>query len=231
MPSSRNPGRTAGWLYLFIIVVGGFSLIYPGRLIAPGDPAATARLVLAHETMFRLAIVSGVLSYVAFIFLGLALYRLFERFDRAQAALMVAFVGVMVMLGLALMVNDVAALAVLNGSDILGAFTEAQRQAMAMMFFRVGNRGTLIAETFWGLWLLPLAVLVIRSRALPRLIGVVLILAGLGWLTASVTGLLLPEYAQAVGPFVRVVTAGEMVFMLWLVIRGSRVVDTGRTAE
>jgi hypothetical protein len=187
--------------------------------------------VLAHETMFRLAIVSGVLSYVAFIFLGLALYRLFERFDRAQAALMVAFVGVMVMLGLALMVNDVAALAVLNGSDILGAFTEAQRQAMAMMFFRVGNRGTLIAETFWGLWLLPLAVLVIRSRALPRLIGVVLILAGLGWLTASVTGLLLPEYAQAVGPFVRVVTAGEMVFMLWLVIRGSRVVDTGRTAE
>jgi hypothetical protein len=55
---------------------------------------------------------------------------------------------------------------------------------------------------------------------------VVLILAGLGWLTASVTGLLLPAYAQAVGPFVRVVTAGEMVFMLWLVIRGARVPES-----
>jgi hypothetical protein len=227
---TRDPGRTAGWLYLFVIVVGGFSLIYPGRLIVPGDPTATASRVLASETMFRLAIVSGVISYVAFIFLGLALQRLFERVDRGLARLMVAFVGVMVVLGLALMVNDVAALAVLHGSDILGAFTEAQRQALAMMFFRVGGRGTLIAETFWGLWLLPLAMLVMRSRALPRVIGVLLILAGVAWLADSFTGLLLPEWAKTIAPFVRILTAGEIVFTLWLLIRGARVPETAPAA-
>ena len=77
------------------------------------------------------------------------------------------------------------------------------------------------AEIFWGLWLFPLAILVYRSRFLPRFLGVWLVLNGLAYLAMSFTGLLLPQYAETVGRLTVPALFGELALMLWLVIRGA----------
>jgi hypothetical protein len=75
---------------------------------------------------------------------------------------------------------------------------------------------------FWGLWLFPLALLVYRSRFLPRLLGVWLALAGLAWVILSLTGILWPEYQDKVNTYLQPAIFGEIVFMLWLLIRGAK---------
>lgn len=231
MPLTRNPGRAIGWMYLSITLLGIFALMYPSRLFVPGDPAATASRMLANETLYRLTIVAGLVSSVVFIFLGRALYRLFRDVDPAQATLMLTLIVMMLTIGIALTANDLAAITVLRGTDILHAFTEAQRQGLAMMLWRAGSQGTLIAEIFWGLWLFPLGVLVMRSGFVPRILGVLLILNGVAYLVASFTGMLLPTYGKLVNQWARIPETGELWFTLWLLIRGARAPEPARTAE
>jgi hypothetical protein len=79
-----------------------------------------------------------------------------------------------------------------------------------------------VAELFWGLWLFPLALLVYRSRFLPRFLGVWLALAGTGWVILSLVSLLLPQYQDKVYRYTQPAVIGEIVFMLWLLIRGAK---------
>src|ERR1035437_10477402 len=91
-----------------------------------------------------------------------------------------------------------------------------------MLFLRVHDQETLAAMIFWGLWLVPLGILMYRSRFLPCFLGVWLIVNGLAPLANSFTGLLLPHYANAVGTFTLPALTGEVAFVLWLLIRGAK---------
>jgi hypothetical protein len=93
-----------------------------------------------------------------------------------------------------------------------------------MLFLKINDYGTLILETFWGLWLLPLAILVYRSRFLPRFLGVWLIITGFFYLVLSFTSLLLPQYKGMVlnSAFALPAELGEVAFMLWLLIKGAK---------
>ena len=102
----------------------------------------------------------------------------------------------------------------------MSAFDKPQRDALAMLFLRVHDQETLAAMIFWGLWLIPLGILVYRSRFLPRFLGVWLIVNGLAHLANNLAGLLLPHYANAVGNFIFPALTGEVAFVLWLLIRG-----------
>jgi hypothetical protein len=84
------------------------------------------------------------------------------------------------------------------------------------------NHGFAAAEIFWGLWLFPLGLLVYRSRFLPRFLGVWLGLAGVAWLTLSLTGILLPQYQNKVYSMSQPAFFGEVALMLWLSIKGAR---------
>jgi len=90
MSSARNPGRVAGFIYLLLSVIAPFRLMYiPNALFGRGNATATANNIVAHETLFRLGIVSDLISGVIVIFLALALYRLFKGVDQNLAVLMV----------------------------------------------------------------------------------------------------------------------------------------------
>ena len=91
-----------------------------------------------------------------------------------------------------------------------------------MLFLNLHHHGFVVAEIFWGLWLFPLALLVYRSRFLPRFLGVWLALAGVAWVLLSLTGVLLPQYYGKVYTFTQPAFFGEIAFMLWLVIKGAR---------
>jgi hypothetical protein len=222
MRLTSDPGRQAGILYFFMILLGAFSILYvPSKLVVPEDATATAKNILASETIYRLSVVAGLISAVVFVFLARALYRLLKDVSKAHASLMVTLVMVSVAIGFALTVNDVAAVTVLRGTDFLSGFDQAQRETFAMLFLHLSSQGMLVAQIFWGLWLFPFGVLVMRSGFLPRILGVLLIVNGIALLVASLTGLLLPTYAGAVNRIVFVAELGEMWMMLWLLIRGA----------
>ena len=150
----------------------------PGKLIVDGNAAATANNVVASETLFRLGIAGNPIGQAGFIFVALALYELLKGVNQQLAALMVILIVVSIPISFLNEVNSIAALLLVRGGKFLAIVEKPQRDALAMLFLNLHNRGFTVAETFWGLRLFPLGLLVYRSRFPPRFLGVWLIIAG-----------------------------------------------------
>jgi Domain of unknown function (DUF4386) len=224
MNSTKKTARLAGVLYLVNGVTGFFSIIYvPGRLIVSGNAAATANNILASESLFRLGIVSELICAAEFVFLLWVLYRLLGALNKTYASLMVILGLVSIPIMCVNSLNEIAALALLHGADFLSVFDQPQRQALAMHFLNLHGEGFGVAGIFWGLWLFPFGILVIKSGFLPRILGVLLIAACFGYLADSLTSLLLPAYEDVVGRIANIpLTLGEPAIMLWLLIKGAK---------
>lgn len=222
MNSTKRNARVAGLLYL-LLGTSIVNLIYvPRTLIVRGNATATANNILAHETLFRLGIVSGLFSAVAFIFVVLALYRLLKGVNQNRAVLMVIFVLISVAISFVNELNNVAALLLVRGADFLSVFRPEQLHATAMLFLRLHGYGSAVNSIFWGLWLFPFGLLVYRSGFIPRILGVWLIINCFGYLATSFTALLLPHYQEAVFRAVMPALLGEAAILLWLLIIGAR---------
>jgi hypothetical protein len=223
MRSTHNPGRVAGLWYLLLCLIGPLRLIYiPNKLFVPGNASATVSNIAAHEWLFRFGVVSDLVCAVILIFLVLAFYRLFNGVDRNLAVLVVIFGGVMpAVINFVSVVSDSAALLAVRGGDFLSAFDKPQRDALAMLFLTLRDQQNTAAEILWGLWLLPLAILVYRSRFLPRFLGVWLVINGFAYLILSLAGLLLPQYQDKVFIYSQPALFGEIALMLWLLIKGA----------
>ena len=225
MHPTDKAARVAGVLYLLLVVAAPFRLIYiPSTLFVRGNATATANNIAAHESLFRLGIVTDLFCGTILIFLVLALYRLFKGVDQNHAVLMVIVGGVMpAIIDFLNVLNDAAALVLVRGADFLSVFDKPQRDALAMLFLRLHQQEIVAAEILWGLWLFPLALLVYRSGFLPRFLGVWLTVNGFAYLAMSFTGLLLPHYEDIVSNIAFPALLGEIAFMLWLLIKGAKV--------
>src|SRR6266576_736999 len=220
----KKAARIAGAIYLSMVITGPFSLIYvPSKLIVRGDAAATAQNVLAHETMFRLAILADLVGQVIFICLAIALYRLLSGVNKTWAGLMVGFVLVSAAVGFFNTLNDIAALTLFRGADFLTVFDKPQRDALGMLFIRLHSQGIFIDEIFWGLWLFPFGLLVFRSGFLPRFLGIWLMINCFGYVALSVIALFFHSYYNAAFGYLQPVLFGELAIMLWLLIKGAKV--------
>jgi len=224
MNSTHNPGRVAGFWYLLLTVIAPLRLMYiPSKLFVHGNAAATVNNIATHEWLFRFGIVGDLICGVILIFLVLAFYRLFKGVDQNLAVLVVILGGVMpAIIDFVSVVNDAAALMLVRGSDFLPVFDKPQRDALAMLFLNLRDHQNTAAEILWGLWLFPLAILVYRSRFLPRFLGVWLIVNGFAYVIISLTGELLPQYQNRVFTISTPALFGELAIMLWLVIKGAK---------
>ncbi len=221
--SVQRTARTAGLLYLILAVCGGFAEFFVRQsLVVAGDAAATAANILGAQPLFRLGIVAELVGQVAFVLLVLTLYRVLKPVGRNLAQVMVAFVLVAVTITALNMLNQFAALHVLTGGTGLAAFDPAQQQALAMTFLDLHHAGYLIAQVFFGLWLLPLGLLIYRSGFLPKFIGALLMLAAAGYVADVATFFLAPGFGLVLSEFTFV---GELALMLWLLVMG---VNVGR---
>jgi hypothetical protein len=222
-PTNRT-ARIAGLLYVFTGITGAFNLMYvPNTLIVPGNATATGHNILASEMLFRLGSVSALISGTAFILLVWTLYRLLNGVSQKHALLMVSLVLVSVAITFLNEVNNIAALTLFRGPDFLAVFDKPQRDALAMLFLRLHDYGNFVNEILWGLWLFPFGVLVMRSRFLPRILGVLLIVNCFAYVAASLIALLLPIYANVVFRAILPALLGEAWIMLWLLIKGVKV--------
>jgi Domain of unknown function (DUF4386) len=220
----KKNARVAGLLDLLSGIPAVFSYQYvPGALIVRGDAAATAERVTTSEWLLRFGIASELISSILFIFLVLALYRLFKGVDRGLASLMVILVLVSIPISFVNVLSEIAAVTLLTRADLLSVFDKPQLDALASMFLGLHGQGLAVVSIFWGLWLLPLGVLVMRSGFAPRVIGVLLIPAGLAYVIASATNILPPPFATVVSRLAPIPEGlGEVPMLLWLLITGMR---------
>ena len=232
MNSTKKMARVAGLLYLFMAITGAFGVLYiPSTLIVPANAAATADNILRSEVLFRVGIVSELVAAVLFIFLVVLLYRLFSAVNSTHASLMVMLALVSVAIAFFIVLNEIAALALFRGADFLSVLDKPQRNAMAMLFLDLHRYGFVVNGIFWGLWLFPFGVLVMRSALVPRILGVLLIIACFGYLAWSLTELLLPRYASVVGGIATIPEGiGELSIMFWLLIVGVKDQPLGDSA-
>jgi Domain of unknown function (DUF4386) len=172
MTSLSKNARVAGLLYILGSLLGVVRLIYiPNTLLVHGNAAATANNIAAHESLFRLGIVSYLLGGALWVFVTLALYRLLKGVDRVLAVLMVILGGLMVTpIFFVNSMNDAAALLLARGVDFLSVFDKSQRDALVMLFLNLHHQLDLANEIFWGVWLIPFGLLVYKSRFLPRIL-------------------------------------------------------------
>jgi Domain of unknown function (DUF4386) len=220
----KRDARVAGVLYLLIAVIAPIGLIYvPGRLIVTGDAAATAERLRASEWVLRLGIASELSHQIIGVFLVLALYRLFRPVNEYHARLLV-ILGLLLSVPIVFVnvLNEIAALILVGGAKYLSAFERPQRDALAYLFLRLHAQGLQVAAIFWGLWLFPFGILVIRSRFIPRTLGILLMVAGCAYLAASFTSLVLPRYANAVIQWAGILEAGELPIIFWLLTWGAK---------
>lgn len=231
--SQCKAARVAAVLYLLMVLTAPFALIYvPRKLMVPGDPTATADSLRASESLLRLGIGSELFHQAVAIFLVLALYSLFKPVNE-KLAVLVVILGALVSVPIVFLnvVSEIAALILVSGADFLSVFEKQELDALAYLFLRLHEQGLVVTSVFWGLWLFPLGMLVIQSRFIPRVLGVLLIVAGAAYLASSSASLVLPRYAELVDTFAMVLAFGELPFTLWLWIWGVRLRPSVAPAE
>lgn len=225
MTSTQRQARTAGILYLLVALSAPFGLLYvPGELVVPGNATTTADNIRASQLLLRLGIASELIHQVIAVFLVLALYRLFRKVDEALARQVVVFGALLsVPIVFVNVLNNVAALTLVGGTDVFTAFAKPQLDALAFLFVRLHEHGLTVASIFWGLWLFPFGLLVIRCGFIPRALGVLLIIAGVGYLVGASVALVLPQHSEAVMQVTGLMQFGELPIIVWLLVWGARV--------
>ncbi len=217
--------RIAGILAILLVVLGPFSLIYvPSTLIVPGDATATADNIRASESLFRTAIIIDLVIFFDEIVLTVLLYVLLRPVSRT-----LSLVAAFARLSLAIIqgINQLPSLIVLlllSGAGYFAAFEPSQLDALVLLFLNARESGVYIWQAVFVLHLVVLGYLVFKSGYFPRILGVLLVLGGLGYLIDSFGNILFPNYEPIFGVVVVVTSIiGELPFFLWLLIKGVNV--------
>lgn len=226
MEFNNRTARTAGLVYLIVVVAGIFSLLYvPSQIFVRGDSLATVNNMMESESLYRLGIAVSLISSIAFLLLPFVLYKLLHQVHKDAAVLMVIFAVVGGVTTLVSEVNWLNALSLLSGAEYLQAFTSDQLHAHVMLTFKAFSNAILISKVFWGLWLLPFGYLVFKSGCLPRVLGILLMVGSIGYLLDAFGPILFPVYGETLFPRFTVLPSalGEVGICLWLLVMGARV--------
>ncbi len=224
MIAQKQLARKAGWFYLVMALSGPVGLIVAKtQILVAGNAALTVQNLTAHEMLFRAGIVSNFICQISFVFLVLALYRLFKEVHENMAKLMVALVIASVPMALAYELIQMAALHILGGAPYLRVFNPEQLNAGILFLLTLHEQGIALAGFFWGLWLFPFGYLVIKSGFIPKVLGVLLIVGCLGYLADSSVAILFPKYKAVTEMLVAPLSIGEISMVLWLLIAGVKV--------
>ncbi len=222
--SPQTYARTAGALYLIIIVFGVWSEVFVrSRLVVPGDPAATAGNILANEGLFRLSFAADSIMALSDVALAILLYALLRPVSRTLALMAAAFRLIQTAIVGVNLLNQHAALLILGSAGHLNAFDAGQLNALALLFLDTHSHGYDLGLLFFGVNSLIIGYLVFKAPYIPRLLGVLMAAAGLVYLTGSYLLFLAPDHAEAFQPAYGVCLLAEAALCLWLLVRGINV--------
>src|SRR3989454_4902923 len=230
--SPKRLARIAGLLYLVVGVFGGFAVGYVSPMLyVPGDAAATVGKVLANADLVRIGVLADLLQATVFVFLAMTLYLLLARVHRNVATAMVILVAIATTIMCLDKVFQFAALRVTTDPSYAAAFGIAGSNALVLLLLDIHNYGYLIAQIFFGLWLVPLGYLAYTSKMFPRALGVVLIAAGISYVLDLLVAFVSPELSRTVHTYFAILPTIAEVWMLgYLLVFGVRSAPGGGRA-
>jgi len=214
--STRPRARITGVVYLLYFLTAVFGEFFMRGLVVSGDAAATANNILAHQPLFRLGLATGLIATACYVTVTALFYGLFKPVNRSLSLLAAFFslVGCAILAFASLF--RIAPLVVLGGGQYLSVFNVEQLRALASLFLELYGQVVNICFVFFGVYCLLIGYLILRSAFLPRILGVLMVFAGLGWLT-----FLSPPLANSLSPYIEVVGfLAEASLMLWLLVMG-----------
>lgn len=222
---TKRLARTAGLLYLVVVVAGIFALMYvPSQLTIGSDPAAALASIRANEGLFRAGIAASLVCYLAFLLLPLALYKLLSPYGRNTATVMVALAVASVPLSVANLGHRLEILNLISGSDYLRSMTPEVLAQQVMLSLKAYSKGMILNQVFWSLWLAPFGYLAYKSGILPKLLGILLMVGSAGYAAETFGTVLIADFARLPGTDLLSIPAslGEIGTCLWLCIMGAR---------
>lgn len=221
----KKLARVTGLLYLLVIICAGFSQGYVrGTLIVPGDASATALNILSNEGLFRLGFVADLVAFLLDAVISVLLYQLFKAEHKTVALISSGFrlLAHPAIASLNLL-NHFLALEVLQGSSFLSTFSPEQLQSLSLLFMEAHQMGYLIAGAFFGIHCFLLGVLIYRSNLIPKVFGLLMVAAAIGYLMESFGNFLFPGNEGWLALVVGVsAAAGEVVLTFYLLLKGTK---------
>jgi hypothetical protein len=229
MNSNKKIARVAGFLYLIIIVCAGFSEGYVrSNLIVPGDATATANNIVASEWLFRVGFVSDLIAFLSDLVVSVLFYVLLKPVSKTLS-LIAASLRLLAHPAIASinLLNHFIALLLVSGAEYLTVFETDQLHALVLLFLNAHTYGYLIGGAFFGLHCFVLGYLLFKSDLFPGILGILLVLASLGYLIESFGNFLFPNYEEV---FVWIVAVpaviAELSLCLWLLLKGVKAQQT-----
>jgi hypothetical protein len=222
MNPNKKTARIAGILYLLVGIFGGFSegFVDP-KMYVVGNAAATAGNVIANSGLVRMGVIAHLLDGTFFVFTAMTLYTLLHHVHKSVARAMLILV---ILASGTICLNSVfqyESLRVATDSSYVSAFGIAGSNALVLLLLDTQHYGTLIAQVFFGLWLVPLGYLTYKSGLFPKWLGVVLIIGGICYLIDLFAAFLFPNLGQKIHVFVIIPSAiAEISMVLYLLIVG-----------
>jgi hypothetical protein len=213
--------RVAGVLYLIVFAAALFGPLYVhSNLVVPEDASATARNIMASEGLFRAGIGSYLVIFMSEVALSVILFVLLRPVSKTLSLLAAAFRLTMTTIHGINLLNQFSALLLISGGGYLAAFEADQLQALALLLLNAHEIGWSIGIVFFSFHVFFLGYLVYKSGYIPKFLGVLLLVAAVSYLLDGVAILLLPGYEVTPVYFMVPIGIAEMVFPLWLLIKG-----------
>ena len=214
--NSKHLARIAGVYYLCVGIFGGFAEGFADpKLYVTGDIQATATNILANQTLVRLSVISHLLDAVFFLMTAIALYSLLKHVNALIAKLMLIFVTLAAGIISLNAVFQFEALRVSIGTVDLSALGNEGSKALAFMLLDMQHYGTLAAQVFFGLWLVPLGYLTYKSNWFPKFLSALLLVAGGCYLIDLFAAFAFANYSESLSSLITIPCA---VAEIWMVI-------------
>jgi hypothetical protein len=230
--SPQRLARIAGILYLINILGGAFAIGFVHATVFASDPATTAANIQAHQQLYRAGLAAHVVVTVTNVPLALIFYELFKVVNRRVALLAAFFILVATAIEAAGLLNEFAPLVLLGNGSGTSTLPGAQLADSAFLSVQLSQVSYTLYTVFFGLDILCLAYLLLRSRFLPRAIAVLLAVDGLSYLTYSFTAFLAPGWAPQLTPWIQLpAPLAEGAFSLWLIAFGLNAVQWTRVTK
>jgi hypothetical protein len=222
MKDPQRSARIAGMLYVVLIALGATAELIRQNLIVVGDATGTADNVRASGDLLRVSMFADFGAHLSYLIVAVILYGLLRESSRTLSVLFLTLASVSVAMMCINLVNQFAAILIIDGPSYLDVFAPQQLDAFTLFFLELQDYGYVISGIFFGGWLLPLGIAAWKSGRIPRVIAVLLMIAPVGYFTDLTVRLAAPQLELASSVALGFSALAEFSLCLYLLIRGVR---------
>lgn len=220
--SKKNIARISGLLYLIVIATGLFAEVFVRQAFkVSGDALATANNIQSSEMLFRWGFVADLINFVCGLPVVLIIYFLFKQVNKFLLQLALIFVIIQTAIIAVNLLHQTSSLLILGNNTYLTSFQPNQLATLSQLSLNIQGVGYAIGLVFFGFYCLLVGYVIFKSKMVPKPLGILYMISGIGYLINSFTMLLSKGFANPIFAYLAIpIFIGELSFCLWLLIKG-----------